>query len=430
MHALQHRLAQFIASQPAVDQYCIAFSGGIDSTALLHAAITLSQNQHTFHVRAIHINHSLHVDADQWSQHCKSFCEKFAVPCSVETVDASPQQGESPEAVARKERYQALEKLLRQGECLLTAQHQDDQAETLLLQLLRGSGPAGLAAMPMITSFGQGYLARPWLGCSRVEIEGYAQEHKLSWVEDSSNQEFLYARNYLRYKVLPLLADRWPGFAKTVSRSARLQAEVNEILMTVAETDLQVLQQQDGNLLISALQKIPDARKRNVIRFWVQEQGLSVPSEAQLEQIIQACSISVREDAVACISWPNAEVRRYRDGLHALNPQKSLDDQQIEWDIRQPLELEALSLSLDCKSLSKAGLNIEKIKGHLSVRFRQGGEKIQLPGRSHRHRLKKILQEQGVPSWQRQCLPLLYYEGELIAVWGLESPIIAAEWLC
>lgn len=427
MHALQNRLDTFVRGHPEIKAYSIALSGGIDSITLLHAMATLPQElRGSLSLRALHINHGLHSDADKWSAHCRKVCEKLLVPYIDQVVDAQPRAGESPEAVAREARYMALESLLQSGECLLTAQHQNDQAETLLLQLLRGAGSAGLAAMPAITAFGQGYLARPWLSCSQSEIEAYAQDKHLSWVEDSSNQNPAFSRNFLRHHVMPRLAEHWPGYAGTLSRAARLQAETKQVLEEVGEADLQCVQQADGGVGIEVLQRLSLPRQRNVIRCWLRAQGYSIPREAQLEQIIQACD--TRQDSALCISWQGVEIRRHRQALYALEPQTELEHVVLHWDITRPLRLPASSMTLSREALIQAGMNVGKIKSALEVRFRQGGETIQLPGRSHRHKLKKLLQEQGVPSWQRQRLPLLYHEQELIAVLALESPIIAAGW--
>lgn len=426
MTLLAEQLKLFITGHPSIREYCLALSGGIDSTAMLHAMAALSpETKSDISFRAIHINHQLQSKADHWQRHCANLCQHYGIAYSTQTVDAQPNTRASPEAVARDARYRALESMLGKNECLLTAQHQNDQAETLLLQLLRGSGPAGLAAMPALATFGRGWIARPWLACMRKDIEEYARSNKLQWVDDDSNQQSDYARNYLRMHVLPAIAQRWPSYAKTLSRSARLQAEASQILEAMASRDLAQWMQADGALSVKGLAALSTTRWRNVVRHWLVAQDLSMPSEAQLEQIIQACKAP--DDSAACVQWPQAEVRRHRNLLYALTPQASLPEQHIEWDLQTALHL--FGVVLDRDALRAAGLNIDKAVDGLQIRFRQGGERIRLPGRKHHHKVKKLLQERQLKGWQRKRLPLLYYHDQLIAIWGLQPPIIAADWL-
>ncbi|MBN1379425.1 MAG: tRNA lysidine(34) synthetase TilS, partial [Gammaproteobacteria bacterium] len=279
MNELHDRLTSFLTRLPPVSGYCLAFSGGLDSSVLLDV---LCQSAAKNRLRAVHINHSLQIEAGDWARHCQQRCQKYSVPMQVITVDARAAAGESPEAAARQARYRALQENLQADECLLTAQHQNDQAETVLLQLLRGAGPAGLAAMPELTRFAHGWLARPWLECSRDDIRQYAEQHSLPWVEDGSNAALDYDRNYLRARVMPVLLERWPGAGKTLARSANLQAQMSEILDQLGAEDVQHAQcpQNPGTLLVDRLAGLTTVRLRNALRTWLYQHGLTTPSAA------------------------------------------------------------------------------------------------------------------------------------------------------
>jgi tRNA(Ile)-lysidine synthase len=425
MNPLLDRLSAFLTQLPPVSGYCLAYSGGLDSSALLDA---LCQSEARHKLRAVYINHKLQIDADNWARHCQERCQHYAVPLQVITVNARSRTGESPEAVARQARYQALEQNLNVDECLLTAQHQNDQAETVLLQLLRGSGPAGLAAMPEISPFAAGWLVRPWLACSRAAIQQYATARQLQWVEDPSNRQLDYDRNYLRARVMPVLLRRWPGAVKTLARSANLQAQMSEILDQLGAEDLHQMQcpLNPAALSVERLLCQTTVRLRNTLRYWIGRHGLTTPSGAQLEQIVDA--LSSKQGSAPVVNWPGGSVGRYQNTLFAFPNLESLANKSWVWKPGQVLVIPELALELDAAALTKFGLAVERVEQLLSIRFRNGGERIRLPGRKHRHQLKKLLQERQIPPWLRKQLPLLFCGDELIAVLGLTPPIIADGW--
>lgn len=425
MTVLIQRLESFLQQLPPVSGYGLALSGGLDSSALLDA---LSRCHGESRLRAIHIHHGLQADADHWVEHCHTLCRHYDVPLQVYRVDAKAAPGESPEAAARRARYARFEQALQPDECLFTAQHRNDQAETILLQLLRGSGPAGLASMPAITAFAGGWLARPWLQCTREEIARYAAVQRLHWVEDSSNLEQGFDRNYLRARVMPVLLERWPAALRTLSRSADLQAQASELLEQLASEDLQRVRYPHhvAALCVTRLKECSPARIRNVLRYWIVLNRLTTPTAAQLEQILEA--LSARADSTPMVVWSGGGVGRYQNALYALAPEPPTETQRRTWAPGQSFSIPQLGIQLDSDYLTRIGLAPERFSQPLTVGFREGGERIRLPGRKHRHRLKKLLQEHEVPPWLRERLPLLFHGNELVAVLGLEPPIVADGW--
>lgn len=415
-------LARICRDKPAA-RYWIGFSGGLDSTVLLHAMWSLRPPQA---LAAVHINHGLHPDAPQWAAHCRQVCRDRDVRLEVIEVDARAGRGESPEAAARQARYAAFRNLLEPGDYLLTAQHEDDQAETLLLQLLRGGGPAGLAAMPPVTGLAAGWHGRPLLAFSRAALGIYAEAEGLQWIEDGSNTDPGFDRNYLRHHVLPHLRSRWPGHAKTLARAARHQAAAAALLVETAEADFAAVRgDYPGTLSISRLREFSEIRRRNVIRHWLKRQALGLPTEAVLEQI--GALLTAAPDRCPEVRWGNTEVRRYRDGLFFLQSMDVPDPgREYHWPPGTALSLPELGLTLDRRELESRGVVLPAAA--LRVRFRRGGERIRLLGRRHSHSLKKLLQECGVPPWLRERLPLVYEGERLVAVLGLQ-PAIAADGL-
>lgn len=397
----------------------MAYSGGIDSHVLLcwlAGQRPLAENRS---VSAVHVNHGLHSEAPHWSEHCRVICEQLDIPLRILTVDARPQPGESPEAAARHARYSALQSQLQPDTAVLTAHHQDDQAETLLLQLLRGSGPSGLAAMPMAARLGRGWLWRPLLEIPRAEIADYAQSHGLQWIDDTSNADRRPDRNFLRHDILPLLKSRWPASARTLARSARLCGEAAELLDTLATADLHPTRCEDdtGCLLIPALQELDEPRLRNVLRHWLRDLHLPPPTAVQLARIVHEV-IAAPSDRRPLVHWPGCEVRRYRQRLYAMTPRPP-----PVLDSHYPLHLSDGECHipgigrLRWRRQAGQGLDPDKLNGRaLSIRFRHGGECLRPVGRKQVHSLKKLWQEAGVPPWERDRFPLLYADEALVAV--------------
>lgn len=413
-----------LAAHSQIQRYVVAYSGGVDSHVLLHLLATHRDALDRRNLAAVYVNHGLRSAADKWETHCRRVCRELGMEFRSLRVDARPQPGESPEAAARRARYRALEEILERDQALLTAHHRDDQAETLLLQLLRGAGPQGLAAMPASAPLGRSLLLRPLLETQRTEILAYAQQEGLVWVEDDSNTDLEVDRNYLRHEILPLLKQRWPAAVRTLGRSARLCAETAALADAQAAQDLpEVSSGRPDSLNIPALRALDLMRQRNLLRYWLRGLNLPVPSAVQLQHIISD-AVEVPQDRLPCIRWRGGEVRRYRDSLIAGPPMSPHDSGRIiPWpgaaDGRTPLWIPGIG-RLILKNGQNEGLQAESLAGQpLSIRFRRGGERFRPRGRRHSQELKKLFQEAAIPPWERDRIPLLYIDEELAAVAGL-----------
>ncbi len=388
--------------------YLIAYSGGKDSHVLLHILTQLRQQSSTIHLRALHVHHGLSPDADDWAQHCKQVCQNYQVPFLLEKVTIP--FGDSIEAAARQARYQVLANHLKQNECLLTAHTQDDQAETVLLQLVRGAGPKGLSAMPSSKPFAHTLHLRPLLKITSQELCAYVKAHNLSWVEDSSNKELSFDRNYLRHQIMPLLKQRWPTTVNNITRSAAHCGHAIELLEHLAQQDLLLSQGTQANTVsVSALLALSSARRSNVLRYWFLQCGERMPSTQQLQQL-EHDVLRASAEAMPIFSLELHQLRRYRDDLYLVQPTKPIDANfELPWDGRS-----ILTLPDDLGELHPLPARFDQ----LTVRFRRGGETIKLANRSSTQSLKKLFQQWHVPPWQRDRIPLLFEKERLIAVIG------------
>ncbi|NNF95554.1 MAG: tRNA lysidine(34) synthetase TilS, partial [Halobacteria archaeon] len=328
-----------LALLPPAQRYWVAYSGGCDSTVLLHALATL-RDQLPVELHALHVNHNLHAAAPTWAAHCRAVCEALAIPLYEVNVDARAAKGESPEAAARAARYRIFTEVLKTGDGLLLAHHRDDQAETLLLQLLRGSGPRGLAGMPAHRPQGAGWLGRPLLHFSRQDLCRYAEAEKLQWIDDPSNFDTDFDRNFLRQRVVPLLQERWPAAATTLARAADHQAEAAELLHQLAEEDWRLTAgPQADTLRIECLLQLTPERQRNVLRYWIDAvNALPLPDRQRLRRILTEV-IPAAADAEPCIRWPGGQVRRYAGLLYLLASEPASISAPLKWDLSDGLEL-------------------------------------------------------------------------------------------
>lgn len=307
-----------LADRLSARRVLVAYSGGVDSAVLLHAALH-SQLKGKIDITAVHVHHGLNLAADEWAQFCENMAGRWGAAFRVLRVDAAPRGRRSPEEAARRARYTALKELMRGGDVLMTAHQRDDQAETVLLQLLRGSGPAGLAGMPGCMSFGSGHLARPLLDVTREEIERYAREQRLEWIEDPMNDEPRLDRNYLRRQLAPVLRKRWPGWRETLARVARHQGEAHELILQVARERYARCRDDDDTLSVKRCLALPAVERKAVVRYWIEQCKLPTPSERQLRNLIAAVlSDDARSGAQA--HWPGGEIRHYRGRLYATAP--------------------------------------------------------------------------------------------------------------
>lgn len=403
---------------PDVRRLRVAFSGGLDSMVLLTALQRLRESGALLAaLDAIHIHHGLSPYADEWAQHCAQVCCELRVPLVQFNVVVDTESGKGIEASARNARYSALARETEPGDCLLMAHHADDQAETLLLQLLRGSGPHGLAAMPFLRPFGNGLLVRPLLDFRRDQLFSWASQAGLCWVEDHSNRQQDLDRNFLRLSVIPLLKQRWPSLATTLSRSARLCGESAQLLEELAASDIAAASTpHPRELRWKVLADHSVVRRRNLLRAWIARCGFPVPNARRLERMATDFW-DAAPDRNPALRWEGAEMHRYREMLYLMPTLPAVDPAlRLSWDPELPLELPGGG-RLGAQRRPGEGLSVSKLlSGPLIVRFRQGGEHCHPAGRRDSHSLKKLLQEHAVPPWLRDRIPLIYHGEELIAV--------------
>jgi tRNA(Ile)-lysidine synthase len=396
-------------------QLLVGFSGGLDSTVLLHRLKLWRDNEPDIQLRAMHIHHGLSPHADAWVAHCEAVCAAWTIPLTVERVHLHD-EGLGIEAQARKARYAAFAAELRPDEALVTAQHLDDQCETLLLALKRGSGPAGLSAMPERADFAGSHLLRPLLGETRASLETWAREHGLSWIEDESNQDDRYDRNFLRLRVVPLLSERWPHFAEAAARSAMLCAEQESLLDELLSEELAELITEQGSLTIAPLEAMSPARRAALLRRWLASHGAAMPSRAMLARLWDEVALA-REDATPCVHLNGFDVRRYKGALWWVKSSPSLADRVLDW----PSLAEPLLLPCDAGRVSlvpTGHVRLPEPGEPVTVRFKAGGL-LHIVGRNGGRKLKKIWQESNVPPWRRDTTPLLFYGETLIAAAGV-----------
>ena len=410
---LLERLTALTAGEPA-SRWLVAFSGGIDSTVLLHA-LSGSRAQLQAEIIAIHVDHGLHPDSQQWDMHCQQFAEQLEVSYIRKRITVDDELRSGPEAAARQARYAVLQTLLIDGDCLLSAHHEEDQAETLLLSLMRGSGPAGLAGIGAAQEFGQGRLLRPLLGVSGEAIQDYAQRHELSWIEDPSNADTRFDRNFLRREIMPRLASRWPAVSARLKQSADLAGEASALLRDLADIDLAVAGRPE-RLDLRSLRRLSLERQRNLLRQAISLCGLPPPPATRLYQAVHEL-IPAREDAQPQVTWPGAELRRYRHHLYVMPAIATLPDEPAQvlrpdtsLDLGPGMGQLVLSPGVD------GGIDPELANAGLQVRYRHGGEEIRPAGHDCTRKLKKLLQQEGIVPWMRERLPLLYSGEDLVAV--------------
>ncbi|MEQ8035234.1 tRNA lysidine(34) synthetase TilS [Xanthomonas sp. WHRI 6106] len=400
----------------------IAYSGGMDSAVLLHALAAIPAYR-ARGLRALHVHHGLHADADAWALHCQHTCAALQVPLRIVQVQVARDSGLGLEAAARQARHAAFAESLAPGEWLALAHHRDDQAETFLLRALRASGPDGLGAMRAQRRFADGMAWRPLLTRARADLQAYAQVHRLHWIEDPSNADARYDRNFLRTRVLPLLQQRWPQAADALARSAQLSADAGELLLHEDLRLLPDMQTATGALDLQLLRAQPAARRPRLLRAWASAAGappLPAHGVAVLEQEIEHHAA----DRQACFAWQQVEVRRWRHRLYLRRPSVPWPAHwSAPWDGAQPLCLP------DGAQLQLLGAQGLRFAQPLLVRGRHGGERIVLPQRAHSHRLKHLLQASDLPPWERDRLPILWAGDQVLAAGDCIVSATLSHWL-
>lgn len=393
----------------------VAYSGGLDSSVLLKLSQQLFTKHPHIALVAVHVNHGLQQQAKQWQRHCQEQAELFGVPFVAESVELQIKPRESIESAARTARYAALAKHVDSESLLLTAHHADDQFETLMLALKRGSGLSGLAAMPDCRRFAQGHLFRPLLVSTRADLQCYAQESDLSWIEDPSNQSMQFDRNFLRHQVLPELTQRWPQLLQTVQRSVTHLQESKHLIDELAASDMRNCALADS-IDCAQLLLLSEARCKNVLRFWLNTQSWSYPSQAQLQQVVAQCQ--AKADAKVTISLPQGQIRRFKGRLYLVDKASLFEQSEVDvWDMNaQPcLELQNGSRL----SWHKGGRLLPPGSAQrVSIRFR---DELSIDSfnsaERHGHRsIKKLLQEAHLKPWLRNRIPFVFYDEHLVAI--------------
>jgi tRNA(Ile)-lysidine synthase len=415
----------------------------------------------------VHVHHGLHANADEWSAHCAALARTLGVPLTTLRVKVARPRGSSLEAAAREARYEALAKALEPGEILLTAHHEDDQLETVLLQLMRGAGIAGLAAMPEVAPFARGFLVRPLLTRTRAELEEWARAQGLTWMEDDTNENEQLDRNYLRRRVLPLIRERWPSASRAVSRSARHAAEAQRLLDTLARADVE--RASNGRALsVQHLRSLSPDRRRNAVRFWIARAGHTLPDSTRLDEITRTL-LDARPDANPSVVWNTARIHRHADHLHlepmrgappAPSAQKrasssarldapsdtsapngatssagptappatiaqkrtassatstSIEDTPWNWRAFSTTSLAGTRGSLSIEPDPHGPIDLDALPETLIIRTRRGGERLRLHASGRTRTLKALLQESHTPLAERATMPLVFVNDHLIA---------------
>ncbi|HET6806681.1 MAG TPA: tRNA lysidine(34) synthetase TilS [Frateuria sp.] len=385
---------------------CVAFSGGPDSTALLHALAALPQAR-ARGLRAVHVDHGLHPASGAWAAQAAAFCASLDVRCEVRRVEVPRAAGEGLEAAARHARYAAFAGALHPGEWLLLGHHRDDQAETVLLKLLRGAGPQGLGGMRAVRPLGRGQLWRPLLALPRTVLRNYIEAHALPCIDDPSNQDTALARNHLRHDILPRMRRHWPHAVDSILHSAALCRAADEALRAHwLEAFAALHDSASDSLDAQGWLALDPALREPLLDHWLHAQGLPAPTTAQRRQIERQCH--ARPGQQPCVRWPGVELHIWRGRLWALAPRPPIDPHwQACWR-GAPLTLP------DGGQLALAPAG--PLGTPFVVRLRRGGERIRPAGDRHTRELRDLFQQAGVPPWRREACPLLYAEGELIAV--------------
>lgn len=425
-----YMLAQ-LQTKPEVERWVVAYSGGLDSTVLLH--LVFKANQRLLSpkpVLALHINHQLSKQADNWQRHCEQQAQQWGLPFYSQTVNVRI-NGQGLEAAARDARYDVFSDFLQQGDCLLLGHHSDDQAETFLFRLVRGSGVQGLTAMPVQRTLGDGMLWRPLLDLAREELMAYARTKGLQWVDDDSNASQTFDRNYLRHEIIPLLENRWQKTRYQLSKTARHLQKTKQLLNDLAEMDLQKAGERAERLGTSLdwkqVKLLGVERINNLLRYWCMARGFALPDGKQLEQMQEQFFHFASPPTSSSVRWGQCELRQFNQRIYLL---PAIDEfvaevNMIPWSMADDLPLGTAGwLQAEKQWAVEPGQMLLKIdnKQLVTVRWRQGGERCQPVGRSNSQVLKKLLQEYQLETWLRDRVPLIYIEEQLAAVGDL--------WVC
>jgi tRNA(Ile)-lysidine synthase len=390
--------------------YWIAYSGGLDSQVLLFLCNLIKKNL-PLKLKVIHIHHGLSPYADDWAAFCQNQCNQMSLDYLEKKIQLTIRKGESIEEKARNKRYEQFAHCLQADDILLTAHHQDDQAETVLLQLFRGAGLEGLAAMPSFKPFSKGWHARPFLRVTRSQLHDLALTHQLTWLRDESNENISFSRNFIRHHILPLLKKRWPTVNETITRSASHCAEAMSLLNDyVIKSYSNTVGSQPNTLSIYKLLNYSTIEQKKILRHWIKSQNYLVPNTKRLKDI-QKSLLLAGKDSNPHVAWSTVGIRRFQDDLY-LVPKFLIPEFSFKWNFNDPLTLPAVGTLITNPVLG----GLQEDLGELTVKFRQGGEKI-FCGKFNRT-LKNLFQEWKVPTWKRSAIPIIWLEAEIVTVVG------------
>lgn len=421
-HLPEYLKQRLIALSAPGRRLSLALSGGVDSVVLLHLLLPL-RNALDFSLSAIHVNHQISPHAGAWADFCAELCAQHAIPLQIRKVQVPRRSKSGLEAAARAARYAVFADL--DCDVLLLAHHLDDQVETLLLNLLRGTGLSGAAGMPesrqpfLHRDAASLVLARPLIEVPRATLSDYAKQHRLHWIEDESNTDTAFTRNFLRHEVLPLVEQRFPAYRDTLARAARHFAEADALLDELALLDLAQAQHAE-KLRLAVLAQLSPARAMNVLRAFLQQQGVPVLDNDRVQEWLRQL-LGARDDRQVALGIAGLMLRRYR-GEAWVESERPVPgpDWQMSWQGESKLLLDELGVCLSWLPTQGAGISLDKLKqAPVSIRLRQGGEKLKPSCACPRRTLKHLLQEAGMPPWQRERLPLIYSGEQLVAVPGI-----------
>ena len=397
------------------DRLVAGLSGGVDSVVLLDILARVARKLRC-RLSALHVNHQLSPNARRWEAFCGRLCHALRIPFRSVKVDV--QRGDSIEAAARAARYAVFAR--QECEYIVLAHHRDDQVETLLLQLLRGAGVKGLAAMPLLRIQDPGSrilnpgILRPLLDVTREEILEYARDRGLEWIEDESNQDMYFLRNFVRHEVLPVIARRFPAYRATLARAAGHLAEAARVLDELASADA-AGELADGTLSIAALRRLPPARGRNLLRYFLASRGVTMPGTERLDEALRQ-ALTAKQDARVLVELGDFTLRRHAGRLHLVRA-RGVPPAHFEklWRGEKKMALPELGGVLTLARATGAGISLSRLGGGVvTIRLRRGGERLQPNCRRPRRSLKNLLQEARMPPWQREYIPLIFCGGKLV----------------